>query len=72
MYPPRKGDPDCLQELRWMYDRRELKEARRDLAAWLSKWQGKYGPLCDWVEENGSKASGSPLGRPTQPLRAAV
>lgn len=49
---PRKGDPDCLQELRWMYDRRKLKEARRDLAAWLSKWQGKYGPLCDWVEEN--------------------
>lgn len=49
---PRKGDPDCLQELRWMYDRRKLKEARRDLASWLSKWQGKYGPLCDWVEDN--------------------
>ncbi len=51
-YLPRKADPDCLQEVRWMYDRRELKEALRDLAAWLSKWQSKYPRLCDWVEEN--------------------
>jgi len=26
-----------LQELRWIYDRRELAEARADLAAWLKK-----------------------------------
>ena len=32
---PRKADDDCLQELRWIYDRRELAEARADLAAWL-------------------------------------
>lgn len=51
-YLPRKADPDCLQEIRWMYDRRELKEAQRDLAAWLNKWQEKYPRLCDWVEEN--------------------
>lgn len=25
---------------------------RRDLAAWLGKWQGKYPKLCGWVEEN--------------------
>ena len=25
---PRKADDDCLQELRWLYDRRNLKEAR--------------------------------------------
>ena len=25
---------------------------RRDLAAWLAKWQGKYAKLCAWVEEN--------------------
>jgi transposase-like protein len=50
-YVPRKVDDDCLQELRWIYDRRDLGEARLDLAAWLSKWQGKYPKLTDWVEE---------------------
>jgi putative transposase len=40
---PRKADDDCLQELRWLYDRRSVEEARRDLAAWLAKW----GPLPD-------------------------
>src|SRR5262245_11185481 len=51
-YVPRKVDDDCLQELRWLYDRRDLGEARRDLAAWLVKWQGKYPKLTSWVEEN--------------------
>lgn len=49
---PRKGDDDCLRELRWIYDRRDHKEAQQDLAAWLGKWQEKYPKLCDWVEEN--------------------
>lgn len=49
---PRKADDDCLKELRWIYDRRDLDEARRDLSAWLSKWQVKYPKLCDWVEQN--------------------
>lgn len=49
---PRRGDDDCLQELRWLYDRRTLEEARRDLAAWLVRWQGKYPKLCEWVEAN--------------------
>jgi len=49
---PRKADDDCLRELRWMYDRRCLSEARSDLSAWLSKWQGKYPKLCLWVEES--------------------
>lgn len=49
---PRKADDDCRTELRWIYDRRELEEARKDLAAWLGKWRGKYSKLCDWVEEN--------------------
>jgi putative transposase len=35
---PRKADDDCLQELRWFYDRRSVEEARRDLAAWIAKW----------------------------------
>lgn len=48
---PRKAHDDCLTELRWIYDRRTLQEARADLAAWLKKWSGKYGRLCDWVEE---------------------
>jgi putative transposase len=51
-YVPRKVDDDCLMELRWFYDRRELAEVRRDLSAWLAKWQGKYPKLTDWVEEN--------------------
>jgi putative transposase len=51
-YVPRKVDDDCLQELRWFYDRRELAEVRRDIAQWLAKWQGKYAKLCAWVEDN--------------------
>ena len=49
---PRKVDDDCLRELRWIYDRRELAEVRSDIAAWLNKWQAKYPKLCGWVEEN--------------------
>ena len=49
---PRKLADDCLQELRWIYDRRELVAVRRDIAAWLAKWQAKHSKLCDWVEEN--------------------
>ena len=51
-YVPRKVDDDCLKELRWMYDRRDLAEVRCDLAQWLAKWQGKYAKLCAWVEDN--------------------
>ena len=39
---PRKVDDDCLQELRWLYDRATRPRARRDLAAWLAKWEGSY------------------------------
>jgi putative transposase len=49
---PRRRDDDCLRELRWLYDRRDAGEARRDLAAWLLKWQSRYAKLCDWVEAN--------------------
>jgi putative transposase len=49
---PRKADDDCTTELRWIYDRRNVEEARRDLAAWLARWSGKYPKLCDWVEGN--------------------
>ena len=49
---PRKIADDCLVELRWLYDRRNAEEARRDLAAWLLRWQEKYPRLCSWVEEN--------------------
>lgn len=51
-YLPRKADDDCLQELRWLYDRHDIQEAQRDLAAWIGKWQGKYPKLVDWVESN--------------------
>jgi len=51
-YLPRKADDDCLQELRWMYERRNVEEARRDLKQWLEKWSGTYPKLCAWVETN--------------------
>jgi len=51
-YLPRKADDDCLQELRWMYERRNVEEARRDLKSWLEKWSSKYPKLCGWVESN--------------------
>ena len=48
---PRKADDDCLQELRWLYDRRNLAEARADLAQRFARWQGKYPKFTDWAEE---------------------
>ena len=51
-YLPRKADDDCLQELRWIYNRRDLQEARQDLTAWLAKWGKRYAKLCAWVEDN--------------------
>ncbi len=47
---PRKADDDCWTELRWLYDRRNISEARTDLAAWLRKWGDKYAAMCEWVE----------------------
>ena len=49
-YLPRKADDDCRQELRWLYDRRNLKEAQQDLQAWLKRWERRYPKLTDWVE----------------------
>ncbi len=51
-YLPRKNADDCLLELRWLYDRRDVNEARADLKGWLEKWSSKYSKLCAWVEEN--------------------
>ena len=49
---PRKNADDCLMELRWLYDRHDVGEARQDLCAWLKRWSTKYPKLCVWVEEN--------------------
>lgn len=51
-YLPRKADDDCLRELRWLYDRKGLDEARQELSTWIKKWEGRYPKLCVWVEEN--------------------
>jgi len=51
-YLPRKANDDCLVELRWLYDRHDLEQARQDLAVWLVKWQSKYPKMCAWVEAN--------------------
>ena len=49
---PRSADRACLQELRWLYDRRNALEARADLTAWLARWQDQHPKLCAWVETN--------------------
>jgi putative transposase len=49
---PRKADDECMTELRWIYDRRTIEEARQDWAAWLKKWGKRYQKLCDWIEAN--------------------
>src|SRR5262245_43111824 len=51
-YLPRKHGDDCLAELRWLYERRDLAEVRADLAAWLAKWSARYPRLTNWVEDN--------------------
>lgn len=38
-YLPHKADDDYLMELRWLYDRHNLDEARRDLAKWTSRYR---------------------------------
>jgi hypothetical protein len=45
---PRKRDDDCLQELRWLYDRRDIGEARRDLARVCGRW-AYFGLIRDLV-----------------------
>ena len=45
-------DSGHLQDLRWLYDRRSIEETRRDLAAWIAKWEARYPKLVAWVEEN--------------------
>jgi len=50
-YLPRKHADDCLQELRWLYDRRDLHEAKADLAQWLAKWSPRYPRLTAWAEQ---------------------
>jgi len=49
---PRKTNDDCLQELRWIYDRRDKEEAMKDLSQWLGRWGTKHDRLCKWVEKN--------------------
>jgi putative transposase len=46
-YVPRKVDDDRLRELRWLYDRRELAEAKC-LAGQVIR--AAYPKLCAWVE----------------------
>lgn len=51
-YLPRTADRTVLQELRWLYDRHDVNEARHDLSKWLERWSGQHRKLCDWVEAN--------------------
>lgn len=47
-----RKDPKPLQELRWLYGRRDIKEARKDLSKWCEKWDEAHPKLCEWVEDN--------------------
>jgi putative transposase len=38
--------------LRWLYDRRDLAEAQKDLVQWLERWGTRYPKLGEWVAEN--------------------
>ena len=49
---PKKGDENCLRELRGSYDRSSIEDARSALGAWIDKWTQSYPRLCAWVEEN--------------------
>ena len=49
---PRKADESCLKELRRLYDKLDMAEARACIDDWLKKWSDKYGRLCNFVEEN--------------------
>lgn len=51
-YLPRKTNDDCLQELRWIYDRRDIEEAAKDVGQWVERWESKHRKLCEWVEKN--------------------
>lgn len=44
--------PPGLQELRWLYEHRDLPGAHRDLGAGLAARSGKYPKLASWVEES--------------------
>ena len=37
-----RADDDCLQQLRWPYDRRAVEEVRQDLESWPVKWEARY------------------------------
>lgn len=52
LLPRKKTVDDVLLELRWIYDRSCLNEAKKALDAWLEKWGKRYPKLCDWVEDN--------------------
>jgi Transposase and inactivated derivatives len=68
---PRKADDDCLQALRWIDDRRDIQEAQRELAAWISQWQGKYPKRVDGVETNiGKTTFCRPPGAHHQPMKS--
>jgi hypothetical protein len=54
--PRRRGNPfgestSAGLGIRWLYDRRDLAEARAELAQWLTKWAARYPKLPAWVEE---------------------
>lgn len=49
---PKKGDENCLRELRGLYERSSIEDARSALGAWIDKWTQRYPRLCAWVEEN--------------------
>jgi putative transposase len=51
--PRHKAADDCLVELRWMCERRDAAERRRELASWLAKWQVIPNRREKWIHQRG-------------------
>jgi putative transposase len=48
--------PEAARQRCDVHFRRNIGEARKDLAGWLERWQGKYPRLTDWAEERSEEA----------------
>jgi transposase-like protein len=51
-YVPRLHADEPLQELKWLYQRSDLPEARTALAEWIGKWTPRQPRLAAWVDDN--------------------
>lgn len=51
-YLPRKCNDSCLDEMKFIYEQRNIEDAHKEFKAWVDKWAGKHEKLISWAEEN--------------------